>query len=135
MPRRSASELVFFAEACATLAAASLAIRALPFRSLASLMGRGAISGASSHVHTNAVARAVRRASSRVPWRTVCFQEGLAVHWMLRRRGLPSHLHYGVRQAAQRLTAHVWVEVGGAVVIGEEAPGGEHHRVAVFPPV
>jgi len=73
------------------------------------------------------------RASRRLPWHTVCFHEGLAAHWMLRRRGLPSRLHYGIRQQGDRLTAHVWVDVAGSAVIGEEKPGTAHSRVAVYP--
>ncbi len=60
-----------------------------------------------------------------VPWRAVCFQQGLAVHSMLRRRGIGSILHYGIRRAPEGgMGAHVWVCVNGQPVIGgEEAPG------------
>lgn len=61
--------------------------------------------------------------SRRVPWRVVCFQQGLALHWMARRRGIASVLHYGVAHDPAGLAAHVWVSVDGRIVIGgEEAP-------------
>ena len=46
----------------------------------------------------------------RANWRAVCFQQGLAAQWMLRRRGVPSVLYYGVAHDAEGgLAAHVWV--------------------------
>ena len=54
----------------------------------------------------------------------MCFQRGLALHLMARRRGVASVLHYGVAQdPAEGLAAHVWVSVDGHTVIGgEQAP-------------
>ena len=115
------------------LAGASLAIRFLPFRALVRLMGRDRSWQGKARVNPAAVRLAIKRASVRLPWKIVCFQQGLAAHWMLRLRGVRSRLHYGIRPAGDRLSAHVWVEAHGQVVIGEEEQGQEHHRVAVFP--
>jgi hypothetical protein len=131
-PRLAAG--LILAEALAALALASLAIALLPFRrvaAFASSPGRGA---------TRTDAETVRRARSaligwsrRVPWRTVCFQKGLALHWMLRRRGIRSVLLYGVRQDGDSIGAHVWIDVDGETVIGgEEAPA--FACLARFPP-
>ncbi|HEY0112477.1 MAG TPA: lasso peptide biosynthesis B2 protein [Allosphingosinicella sp.] len=119
------SDWLLLAEALGTLALASLAIRIVPFRRLAaaaSSWGRGA-----SHADPQMVRRvrgAVQGWAVRVPWKAVCFQRGLALHFMLRRRGIASVLHYGVgRKEETELAAHVWVNVGGETVIGgEEAP-------------
>lgn len=132
MRRPSPTDVSDLAEAVLLLAGASLAIRLLPFHLLVRLMGTRPRTQHRT-ADLGAVGRAVRRASRRVPWRTVCFQEGLATHWMLRRRGADARLHYGIRQAGDRLSAHVWVDVGGVVVIGEEEQGRAHQRVAVFP--
>jgi hypothetical protein len=73
--------------------------------------------------------------SARVPWRAVCFQRGLAAHRMLRRRGLPSILHYGVAQEpASGLKAHVWVSLDGVDVIGGEE-AAKFSCLATFPPL
>ncbi len=53
---------------------------------------------------------------------------------MLRRRGMESLLHYGLRQGEAELSAHVWTTLGDEVVVGEET-GDFHTCVAVFPPV
>ena len=76
---------------------------------------------------------AVEAAARRVPWRTVCFQKGLALHWMLRRRGVDARLHYGIgHDETGELEAHVWVAAGGTVLIGGlEAP--RFNLVATFP--
>jgi hypothetical protein len=123
-----------FAEALAALALASLAIAVLPFRRVAaaaSLPGRGP-----ARVDPDTVRRA-RSAligwSRRVPWRTVCFQKGLALHWMLRRRGIRSVLLYGARREGEGLAAHVWVDVDGETVIGGEE-ASKFACLASFPP-
>jgi len=132
--RRRFQEYLRFGEAAVLLAGASLAIRWLPFRRLVRLMGQGPPRPAPAISDLAAIPLAVRRASARLPWKTVCFQEGLAAHWMLRARGIDSRLHYGIRPGAAGLSAHVWVEADGRIVIGEEEQRGAHHRVAVFPP-
>jgi hypothetical protein len=122
------------AEALAALALASLAIALLPFRRVA------AIASAPGRGPARTDGETVRRARSaligwsrRVPWRAVCFQRGLALHWMLRRRGIRSVLLYGVRQDGDGIAAHVWIDVDGETVIGgEEAPA--FACLARFPP-
>lgn len=128
-------DLVRFAEATAALIAASAAIKLLPFRVLVRTMGVGGRRGGLV-TKRDAVAelrRGVERASRRLPWRTLCFQQGLALHWLLRRRGARSRLHYGLRRGADRLSAHVWVSLDGEILIGEEAED-PHVCVATFPP-
>ncbi|SFS12231.1 Transglutaminase-like superfamily protein [Granulicella pectinivorans] len=64
----------------------------------------------------------VRAAAKRVPWRAVCFHEGLAAHQMLSRAGISSLLHYGVdKTEGGGLEAHVWVTAGAWIVVGGEA--------------
>ncbi len=136
-PRRARPGLAdapLLAEALAALALASLAIALLPFRRVAaaaSAPGRGPLRADPETVRRTR--SAVTGWSRRVPWRAVCFQKGLAVHWMLRRRGIPSVLLYGVRHDVDGLAAHVWVDVDGETVIGgEEAPN--FACLARFPP-
>ena len=133
--RRLASrDGLVLAEALGALAVASLAIRLLPFRRVAAAAARGGADGGAGDAQAIGRVRwAVEAWARRVPWRAVCFQRGLAVHWMLRRRGIASMLHYGVGRAeSDRLAAHVWVSVAGRDVIGgEEAP--KFACLATFP--
>lgn len=114
------------AEALMMLAGASVMIAVLPFRRVAALSGARPVRGARAldDARVDQLGQAVRGWARRVPWRAVCFQQGLAVHLMLRRRGVASLLHYGVATDAERkLGAHVWVSVSGRTIVGgEEAP-------------
>lgn len=75
---------------------------------------------------------AVNGVADRLPFRALCFQRGLAVQSMLRRRGIDARLHYGVGYGAGDLSAHVWVSVDGVLVIGEEA-SDRHARLVTTP--
>lgn len=127
-------EWLIIAEASVMLAFAALAIKLVPFRTLAGRLSAGDIGAAHLNASRDAAddtrradeaTWAVRAAWPFLPWRTVCFQKGLALHLMLRRRGIQSLLHYGVAQRKELgLSAHVWVSVGGRVLIGgREAEG------------
>jgi hypothetical protein len=115
-------------ETTATLAVASFAIRALPFRKVVRMAVRQVpVREASPALHKAEIDRAgwaVEACARVLPWRIVCFQKGLAMQWMLQRRGVRTTLHYGVAQnPSLGLVAHVWVTHRGEVIIGgEEAP-------------
>lgn len=114
------------AEASVALVRASLAVRLLPFRK-ALVSSSGPVGKADSRFELQRAAWAVRAAARRLPIRAVCFQQGLALQAMLRRRGRDARLHYGVRSGADEgLTAHVWVTDEGRVVLGEDG----HERYA-----
>ena len=138
IPRHSFREFGQFAEAACALTVAWLAIRILPFRRLmqTTQIGRAPVERSLAERSDVAVAvrRAVKRAARRLPWSIVCFPEAMAAHWMLRRRGADSRLHYGLRSSDEKLSAHVWVTLGGEIVIGEERDNA-HRCVAVFPQI
>ncbi|MEA3063964.1 MAG: hypothetical protein QOJ27_392, partial [Sphingomonadales bacterium] len=119
--RRSLSDWLLLAEALAALALASLAIALLPFRRVAAAASaRGRREPRVDPETVRRVRGAVQGWARRVPWKAVCFQRGLALHWMLRRRGIRSVLLYGARRKGDGLAAHVWVDVEGKTVIGGE---------------
>lgn len=130
-------DMLLLGEALLVLAAASFAIALLPFRRTVDLMSvdrpRRSIEPAQRGRIVAKCRWAVQVCSTRVPWRAVCFQKGLALHLMLRRRGIASVLHYGVAQdEVEGLKAHVWVGVGGQTVLGgAEAP--RFSCLATFP--
>jgi hypothetical protein len=67
------------------------------------------------------IAWAVERVSNK-PWMNVlCLPRALAVHAMLRRRGIASRLCLGVARDGQKLIAHAWVETGQTTVNLEPA--------------
>ena len=68
------------------------------------------------------VGAAVRAAARRLPGST-CLVEAVAAEAMLKRRGVPSTLHIGVRAPsdATPLDAHAWLECAGSIVVGDQA--------------
>lgn len=124
------------AEAAATLAGASCAIKLLPFRRVMGTATRPGRARLASVRPGDRIVRelrwAVERSARHVPWRTVCFQKGLALHAMLRRRGIPSKIHYGVRQGPEGLAAHVWVSLDDVVLLGGKE-AADFACLATFP--
>lgn len=123
-------------EALAELAACSLAIARLPF---ARAIAFGAVPVAPHRLDREAadalaarLCRAIEALARRVPWKAKCFQQGLALQRMLRRRGVDARLHYGIATAEGVLEAHVWIGAGGRVVMGG-AEAAKFREVAVFP--
>lgn len=122
------------AEAGAAMLLASLAIRLLPFATIArSAIGRRRSARPAGAAEIERVRRAVLAWARRLPWRTLCFEQGLAAHWMLRRRALTSTLHYGAATSGGELKAHVWVRSGASDVIGCEN-AGDYALLATYPP-
>ncbi|NLF59155.1 MAG: lasso peptide biosynthesis B2 protein [Candidatus Hydrogenedens sp.] len=66
------------------------------------------------------IARGVLRAN-RVLRRATCLAQALAVHALLKRRGIPSDLIIGFRPDASGPNgeSHAWATCGGAVIIGD----------------
>jgi hypothetical protein len=121
-------------EAAYELALASASVALLPFRRA---IVRGstplpAAHGRSATIET--LVWAVEAAARRLPWRTVCIEQGLAAQRMLRRRGIDARLHYGARNdhSASKLEAHVWVTVDEVPVIGA-SEAARFAAIATYP--
>lgn len=118
------------AEAMARLAVASLLIRLLPLRWWRRWLGGTAPPPADRAGPASAaalfLAQSVKRGAARLPLDTKCLPRAIALHTMLRRRGLPSRLVIAVLDPRRRGTVddlHAWVESAGEILIGEtEAP-------------
>ena len=136
--RLSWQDQLLLLEAVLWLAVAGFAIAVLPFRHIGLLAARPVLRlKLPYHARLDKVRRirwAIMSTATRVPWRAMCFQQGLAAQLMLRRRGIPSVLYYGAAQdESSGLRTHVWVRDGKVDVIGGEVA---HHFaiLATFPP-
>ncbi|MEQ7872939.1 lasso peptide biosynthesis B2 protein [Sphingomonas sp. ASV193] len=118
-------------EAAAELVRARLSLRLQSFRTIIAggirPLGQMADAAASGDI-----VEAVLSAARHLPWTPVCFDLGLAVQRMLRRRGHDAALHYGIAMAEPALKAHVWISLGGTVLIGGEEAGAMR-EVARYP--
>ena len=127
--KRSAHRLRVI-EAMFFLAVVGVALRILPFRVIARMVGgvqNGRPSGPATGDHRAvSVGRAVTAAARRLPWRPVCLPQALAASFMLRLRSIPSHLCLGVRRENGTIDAHAWLIVdgpaGGVVCGADQAP-------------
>jgi hypothetical protein len=123
-------------EALVYIAVARGFVAFVPFRRLAAMLSRSALADpkSGSDEIVVRVRWAVQVWASRVPWRAMCFEQGLAAHLMLRRRGVNSVLYYGAAPNIEgRLAAHVWVLYKGANVVGGEI-ASQFAVLATFPP-
>jgi len=129
--RRSAAELAAFAEAWLALAAAALRLKALPFEKV--MRGRAPPFAAALHgADTARLVWAVNAARRRSWLRAMCIESALALRTLLGRRGVAATLHYGIRKgAAGELEGHVWLSVGGEILIGGET-AEQFTQVATF---
>jgi hypothetical protein len=136
--RLSWQDRLLLLEAVLWLAVAGFAIVVLPFRHIGLLAARPVRRlKLPYHARLEKVQRirwAIMSTATRMPWRAMCFQQGLAAQLMLRRRGIPSVLYYGAAQdELSGLRMHVWVRDGKVDVIGGEIA----HRFVIlvtFPP-
>lgn len=106
------------------LGAARLLIARAPFRRVMQQVRRrpGDMPAAGDGLAN--ILRAIDRAARRAPFRAKCFEQALAGHWMLGRRGVATRLHYGIGgDVANDLNAHVWLSCGHDVILGEEGRG------------
>ena len=81
-------------------------------------------------VDCDLVARVVRAAGRRRPFRFTCLPRSITVMVMLRRRGIAALVLIGIAGGAQTFSSHAWVESGGRPV-GEDV--NEIASLAVLP--
>lgn len=112
-------------EAMVLLVVARLLVAGPPLRMWMRLLGKPhstSRAGAAPSPEVWALARAVDRATQRLPFDVKCLPRAIALHWMLRRRGEFSELVISVLHPRQRgmiETLHAWVEMSGTVIIGK----------------
>jgi len=119
------------AEAVVGLMVARMRILTQPFRAIARGMGefvppgdprvaaRRAPAPEGQRIIAEQVGWAVTRAADHVPFRAVCLPQAMAAHAMLKRRGIPSAVHFGAQKGASKpIDAHAWLDAAGVEVTG-----------------
>jgi len=123
------------AEACASMFAARMILLVLPFSRVARRLGdfvapadprvaqRAAATTPDQAATARAIGWAVRSAAPFMPFRSVCLQQAMAAHAMLRRRGIASVMHFGASpNGARTIDAHAWLDAAGVKVTGYPIP-------------
>jgi len=111
------------AETVPALGIAWILVFAVPFRWTARWFG-GAVAASPSSApavrlnNARYVARRLVRVAAHLPWRTTCLVRAIAGALMLRRRGIPATIRFGVNRTDGKLSAHAWLLVGDTIVLG-----------------
>lgn len=137
--RRTWRERLLWCEAFAALAWAKLLVHSLPFRRLATRLGRAQTETPETITRSQRaiaveISWAVQAVARHIPLGFVCLPQAIAAKGMLRRRGLPSTLYLGVtpgRARPEAITAHAWLRAGNKIVTGE-AEAAQHQVLASF---
>jgi hypothetical protein len=128
--RRKPAELFLTAEALMLLAIFRVCLAVVPVRRIIGAITHGQRAQTSDDAE---VAESSASAARRVEWAVsaaarhsivefVCFPQALAGYTMLRWRGMPSTIVYGVARSPEgELRAHAWLTVGDRMVLGGEA--------------
>jgi hypothetical protein len=139
----SARRRTLLIEAAVRLLAAQAVLRLVPFPYLAPRFGtfvppsnpRAAMGQSGASTEHAAAAReigwAVTTAARHVPFQAVCLPQAMAARMMLKRRGVPSVIHFGAAKGADALDTHAWLDAAGIEVTGFPV-GGQFAEVACF---
>lgn len=105
------------------LSAARAAVKFVPFATLMRRLPRRRGTTPATAKEIADVVRALDAWSRRMPWRTLCFERGLAAYCLLHSGLRQVTLYYGAATIDGALKAHVWVRSGDQAVIGCENAG------------
>jgi len=124
MKNRSLSDYVFFVEAWCLLHLAKLVILFMPFRRIASWMGRLQIESTLDLQYKEIpekIELAIRRASRYTLHVSKCYDKALTAKALLGQSGLPATIYFGLaKESDNQLMAHAWVRCGDKIVSGKD---------------
>ena len=113
-----AADRVLLVRALGWVACARAALWFVPFTRLRVAADRLRASSLRRRTDPARVAWAVERAARAVP-RATCLSQAIAADAMLRRAGRTPTLRIGVAKEGADLEAHAWLELDGAVLVGD----------------
>ena len=131
MFRRRPADLLLAAEAMVLLAFFRVCLAVFPARPVIRGITHG-LAGDAAHIHDDPADEQTMNFARRVRWAVsaiarhsvvefVCFPQALAGYAMMRLRGVPSTIVYGVARSAEgELMAHAWLTTGDWIILGGE---------------
>lgn len=126
----TSADFVALVETCVLAVVVEIALRVLPLSTILAVQERVRRHRNQTNVDAAARARLARFAAApyrAFAWRGTCLRQSLVLGALLRRRGLPARVCFGVDRRGAALTAHAWVAVDG-VRIGDE--GSHFHELS-----
>ena len=123
MNNRALIDYILFVEAWFLLHFAKLVILLMPFKKIASRIGKLHVE--STHdLHSMEepikIEHAVRRAARYTLHRSKCYDQALTAKALLGQCGLPATIYFGLaKEGDSQLMAHAWVRCGNKIVTGK----------------
>jgi hypothetical protein len=122
MNNRALIDYILFVEAWFLLHFAKLVILLMPFKKIASRMGRLQIESThdlQSMEKTTQIEHAVRRASRYTLHDSKCYDQALTAKALLGQCSLPATIYFGLaKESDNQLIAHAWVRCGNSIITG-----------------
>jgi hypothetical protein len=123
MSSKGLIDCILFLEAWCLLHLAKLVILFMPFKRIASWMGRLQIESTHDLRYTRMAARielAIRRASRYTLHRSKCYDQALTAKALLGQGRLPATIYFGLaKDSDNQLIAHAWVRCGNKIISGK----------------
>ena len=133
--RLSPQERSFLIQAWCVLLVIDIALRCLPFPSIASFCRRLRATGNDENTISlppvTQLAWLVNVAGRYSPFGTSCLKEALVLSWLMSQRGMATTLRIGVARRHGTLDAHAWLEHNGRIILGE----ADADAYAPLPPI
>jgi hypothetical protein len=123
MSNRALIDYFFFIEAWCLLHLAKLVILIVPFKKIASRMGKLQVESTHDLKSMEAptkIEHAIRRSSRYTLHNSKCYDQALTAKALLSQIGLPATIYFGLaKESSNQLSAHAWVRCGNKIITGK----------------
>jgi hypothetical protein len=119
---KSISDYSLFVEAWIYLSLSKLLIVFFPFKKIASLIGEPQVETVKEVIDLtiiNDIEISMIRAIKYTIFSSKCYEQALAITFMLKRRRISSTIYFGLYKESEQLLAHAWVRCGDKIVTGK----------------
>lgn len=86
--------------------------------------------GIEDYKYAKLVSRVVNNSANNTPWESKCLVRALTAQRLLKKKGIPSTLYFGVGKKQDSMVAHAWLRTGEIYVTGGN--GEEYAMVAKY---
>jgi hypothetical protein len=123
MNNRALIDYILFAEAWFLLHFAKMVILLMPFKKIASRIGKLHVESThdlQSIEEPTKIEHAVRRAARYTLHGSKCYDQALTAKTLLGQIGLPATIYFGLsKEGENKLIAHAWVRCGNKIITGK----------------
>ncbi len=115
-------DFILFFEALMYLSFAKLLILFFPFKQIAAMIGSPQVESPKALLGdslVNDIEFSIIRAVKYSFFKSKCYDQALAITFMLNRRKISSTIYFGLHKEAEQLLAHAWVRCGEKIVSGK----------------